>query len=114
MGMFDYVHFQGLEYQSRNTPNQTMDKYKIESDQESGQEYLWVEEYDCEYVKDEESLLGGYIKQFNQHWVFLEDFDGVITIYRQNDDKTKWITYKFLFMNGRMIKKQYFEEDYER
>jgi len=111
MGMFDYVQFQGEQYQSKDTPNQMMDKFKIEVDQESGQEYLWVEEYDCEYIKDEERLLGGYLRQFNEHWVFMEDFDGLIKIYKQSDDKKKWITYKFLFMNGRMIKKQYFEEN---
>jgi len=111
MGMFDYVQFQGEQYQSKDTPKQAMDNYKIEVDQESGQEYLWVEEYDCEYVKDEESFLGGHLKQFNERWVFLEDFDGLIKIYKQSDDKKKWITYKFLFMNGRMIKKQYFEEN---
>ena len=111
MGMFDYVQFQGEQYQSKDTPKQAMDNYKIEVDQESGQEYLWVEEYDCEYVKDEESFLGGHLKQFNERWVFLEDFDGLIKIYKQSDDKKKWITYKFLFMNGRMIKKQYLEEN---
>jgi len=111
MGMFDYVQFQGEQYQSKDTPKQAMDNYKIEVDQESGQEYLWVEEYDSEYVEDEESFLGGHLKQFNERWVFLEDFDGLIKIYKQSDDKKKWITYKFLFMNGRMIKKQYFEEN---
>ena len=111
MGMFDYVQFQGKQYQSKDTPNQLMDNYKIEVDQESGQEYLWVEEYDSEYIENEEYFLRGYIKQSNQRWVFLEDFDGLVKIYRQSDDKMKWITYKFLFMNGRMIKKQYFEEN---
>ena len=110
MGMFDYVHYQGQEYQSKDTPRQLMDKYKIEVDA-SGQEQLWVEEYDSEYVEDEGYFLKGYIKQFNECWVFLEDFDGLVKIYRQDDDKKLWITYKFLFMNGRMIKKQYFEEN---
>lgn len=111
MGLFDYVQYQGKQYQSKDTPNQLMDNYKIEVDQESGQEYLWVEEYDSEYVEEEGYFLGGYLKQFNERWVFLEDFDGLVKIYRQSDDKTKWITFKILFMNGRMIKKQYFEEN---
>jgi len=111
MGMFDYVQYQGKQYQSKDTPNQLMDNYKIEVDQESGQEHLWVEEYDTEHIKDEEHMFGGYIQQSNERWVFLEDFDGLVKIYRQSDDKKFWITYKFLFMNGRMIKKQYFEEN---
>jgi hypothetical protein len=111
MGMFDYVQYQGKQYQSKDTPNQLMDNYKIEVDQESGQEQLWVEEYDSEYIENEGYLLRGYLRQFNQRWVFLEDFDGLVKIYRQSDDKKFWITYKFLFMNGRMIKKQYFEEN---
>jgi hypothetical protein len=111
MGLFDYVQYQGKQYQSKDTPNQMMDKFKIEVDQESGQEQLWIEEYDCEYIKDEEHLLGGYLRQFNEHWVFMEDFDGLVKIYWQSDDKKKCIVYKFLFMNGRMIKKQYFEEN---
>jgi hypothetical protein len=110
MGMFDYVHYQGKEYQSKDTPRQLMDKYKIEVDA-SGQERLWVEEYEAEYIEEEGYFLGGYLKQFNERWVFLEDFDGLIKIYRQSDDKKFWITYKFLFMNGQMIKKQYFEEN---
>jgi hypothetical protein len=88
-----------------------MDKYRIETDQESGHEQLWVEEYDAEYIKSEEHFLGGYLEQSNHRWVFQEDFDGLIKIYRQSDDKKVWITYKFLFMNGRMIKKQYFEDN---
>jgi hypothetical protein len=111
MGMFDYVQYQGKQYQSKDTPKQLMDNYKIEVDQESGQEYLWVEEYDSEYVEEEGYFFRGYLRKFNERWVFLEDFDGLVKIYRQSDDKTKWITYKFLFMNGRMIKKQYFEEN---
>jgi hypothetical protein len=111
MGMFDYVQYQGKQYQSKDTPNQLMDNYKIEVDQETGQEQLWSEEYDSEHIKDEEHPFGGYIKQSNERWVFLEDFDGLVKIYRQSDDKKFWITYKFLFMNGRMIKKQYFEEN---
>ena len=111
MGMFDYVQYQGHQYQSKDTPKQLMYNYKIEHDQESGQEFLWWEDYDSEFIEDKDHWLGGYDRDYNHRWVFLEDFDGSIKIYRQSDDKKKWITYKFLFMNGRMIKKQYFEED---
>ena len=104
MGMFDYINYKGEEYQTKDTPNQMIDNYKIETDQESGQEQLWVEEYECEYVKDEEHLLGGYFKQFNQRWVRCDNYDGLIRFYRPGDDKNTWIEYKALFMDGKIIK----------
>jgi hypothetical protein len=110
MGLFDYVHYQGKEYQSKDTPNQATDNFKIEHDQESGHEFLWLEEYDSEWVDEHDTFLGGYIKKFNERWIRCDEFDGLIKIYRQKEDKSGWITYKFLFMNGQMIKKQYFED----
>jgi hypothetical protein len=52
MGMFDYLHYKGHDYQSKDTPNQLMDKYELK---ENGT--LWVEEYDAEWVKDEGACL---------------------------------------------------------
>jgi hypothetical protein len=52
MGMFDYLHYKGHDYQSKDTPNQLMDKYELK---ENGT--LWVEEYDAEWVKDEGALV---------------------------------------------------------
>ena len=97
MGMFDYVHYQGKQYQSKDTPNQLMDKYKIETDETSGQDTLWVQEYDTEYVEEPELWMKGYFKEINQRWVRLEDFDGLIKFYRQGEDKKSWINYKALF-----------------
>ena len=104
MGMFDYVHYQGKQYQSKDTPNQLIDKYKIETDETSGQDTLWVQEYDMEYVEEPELWMKGYFKQINQRWVRLEDFDGLIKFYRQGEDKKSWINYKALFMDGVVIK----------
>jgi hypothetical protein len=41
MGMFDQLYYKGVEYQTKDTPNQLLTNYKIEADQDSGHEYLW-------------------------------------------------------------------------
>jgi hypothetical protein len=107
MGMFDYLYYEGKEYQSKDTPRQALDKYKIEKDQDSGHDYLWVEEYDSEWVEDKDRFLGGYIHQFNERWIRCDDFDGAIDFYRTENKGEDWIEYHSLFMNGKMIK---FEE----
>jgi hypothetical protein len=102
MGMFDHVHYRGREYQSKDTPEQSLDNYKIEQDQDSGHWYLWHEEYDAEWIEDE-GLFGGCIKQSNQRWVCCHDFDGEIRFYhyRSEEDQEE---YRALFMDGRMLK----------
>ena len=98
MGMFDELHYDGYDYQTKDTPNQNLDKYKIENDQ------LWYQEYDSEWVEDE-GLFGGHLKQFNERWVHCKNFTGTIHIYRENKEKggwknDRWIEYTFLFING--------------
>ena len=102
MGMFDNIEYQGRQYQTKDTPLQTLDNYKIEQDQDSGHFYLWHEEYDAEWV-EEEGLFGGCIKQSNQRWVHCSDFDGEIRFYhfRSEEDQEE---YRALFMDGRMLK----------
>jgi hypothetical protein len=115
MGMFDQLYYKDVEYQTKDTPNQALSNYKIEVDQDSGHEFLWLEHYDVEWVKDEGHIFGMYENQSNHHWVRCDDFDGNIVFYR-NVDKTykKWNQYSALFMNGRMIKLTKWEgEDYE-
>jgi hypothetical protein len=104
MGMFDYINYKGNEYQTKDTSKQLLDHYKIETDQESGHEYLWYEEYDAEYIESEDYFLGGYLKQFNQHWVRCDNYDGLIRFYRPGNDKKTWIEYSALFMDGKIIK----------
>jgi len=108
MGMFDEIYYQGEKYQTKDTPRQTLDKYKIEYDQDSGHQYLWHEEYDCEWV-DDEGLFGGHLRQFNQRWVHCDDFDGAIRFYREDKENggwknDKWIEYKAVFVNGQVLK----------
>jgi hypothetical protein len=102
MGMFDHIHYKGQEYQTKDTPTQMLDNYKIEQDQDSGHWFLWHEEYDAEWVA-EEGLFGGSIKQSNHRWVCCHNFDGLIRFYyyRSNEDQEE---YEALFMDGQMLK----------
>lgn len=101
--MFDNLHYQGHEYQTKDTPAQMLDNYKIEQDQDSGHWYLWHEEYDSEW-EEGGGFFGGHLKQFNQRWVRCDDFDGVVDFYRGIDQNKTWIEYHALFMDGRMLK----------
>lgn len=108
MGMFDYIHYEGQEYQTKDTPCQMLDKYKIDYNQDSGHLFLWHEDYDAEWV-EEEGLFGGHLRQFNERWVCCYDFDGLIRFYREDKENggwkaDNWIEYKALFMNGQMLK----------
>jgi hypothetical protein len=102
MGMFDNIEYRGREYQTKDTPLQTLDNYKIEQDQDSGHWYLWHEEYDAEWVA-EEGLFGGSMRQSNHRWVCCDTFDGLIRFYyyRSNEDQEE---YEALFMDGRVLK----------
>lgn len=102
MGMFDNIHYKGRQYQTKDTPLQTLDNYKIEQDQDSGHWYLWHEEYDSEWV-DDEGLFGGTIVQSNERWVCCDDFDGLICFYWYRSEEDQEV-YEALFMDGRMLK----------
>ena len=102
MGMFDNLEYCGRQYQTKDTPLQTLDNYKIEQDQDSGHWYLWHEEYDSEWV-DGDGFLGGTIVQSNERWVRCDDFDGELRFYyyRSDEDQEE---YRALFMDGQMLK----------
>jgi hypothetical protein len=102
MGMFDHIHYKGKEYQTKDTPAQMLDNYKIEQDLDSGHWRLWHEEYDAEWV-DGEGLFGGSLKQSNHRWVRCDEFDGEIRFYyyRSDEDQEE---YRALFMDGQMLK----------
>jgi hypothetical protein len=103
MGMFDNLEYRGRQYQTKDTPLQTLDNYKIEQDQDSGHWYLWHEEYDAEWIDSEDGFLGGTLVQSNERWVRCDDFDGEIRFYyyRSDEDQEE---YRALFMDGRMLK----------
>ena len=103
MGMFDYVNYEGYEYQTKDTPDQFMSHYEIRGSE------LWYKKVETQWVDDVDAFFGGHLEEISHEWLFLKDFDGAIVISR--DDKEnggykadKWITYKMLFMDGRMIK----------
>jgi hypothetical protein len=103
MGMFDNLEYRGRQYQTKDTPLQTLDNYKIEQDQASGHWYLWHEEYDSEWIDSADGFLGGTIVQSNERWVRCDDFDGEIRFYyyRSDEDQEE---YRALFMDGQMLK----------
>ena len=103
MGMFDYVNFEGKQYQTKDTPEQTMDTYEIRGDE------LWWRKVQYEWFEDKDSMFGGYLNEVSHEWLFCEKFDGVIDFYRQDADNggwenDAWIEYHSLFNNGKMIK----------
>jgi hypothetical protein len=102
MGMFDHIRYCDREYQTKDTPCQTLDNYKIEQDSESGEWYLWHEDYDAQWVEGQ-GLFGGMIKQSNQRWVRCNDFDGLIRFYYYQSEQDQE-EYQALFMDGRMLK----------
>ena len=110
MGMFDHLYYEGHEYQTKDTPNQALDNYKIEHDQDSGHIFLWREDYDAEWV-DDEGFLGGSMKTSNHRWVHCWDFDGNIRFYRTENEGETWIEYSALFMDGRLLRIKRIEDN---
>ncbi len=53
MGMFDYLRFEGNEYQTKDTPNQLLDNYELKDG------FLYEEQYQSRWVDDENSLFKG-------------------------------------------------------
>jgi hypothetical protein len=97
MGMFDYINYEGHEYQTKDTPEQGMETYEIRGDE------LWYNEVQREWVDNAESLFGGYLEEISSQWKFCDKFDGLIRFYR-DDENDKWIEYRVLFMDGKIIK----------
>ena len=98
MGMFDYIRYNGHEYQTKDTPAQLLDYYDIHEDGT-----LWHNNYDCEWVDEKGSLFGGYLRQFNERKEFCANFIGEIRFYRNLDKKhTIWEEYSAYFVNGTM------------
>ena len=101
MGMFDYLLYEGHQYQTKNTPSQLCDNYKIENN------ILWHENYDAEWVEDD-GLFGGTIRQFNQRWEHCADFTGTIYFYREDRanggwKNDKWVEYKAKIIDGHCV-----------
>jgi hypothetical protein len=99
MGMFDEIFYEREMYQTKDTPQQSLDTYEIRGDE------LWWKKTEYEWEDDKDSMFGGYMQEVSHEWVFCDRFDGVIDFYRENKEEgNKWIEYHTLFNNGRMIK----------
>ena len=106
MGMFDYLDYEGHQYQTKDTPTQGCDNYKIENGE------LWYEKFDAKWIDDEEGhrWLGGYMETSNHRWIRCDDFTGKIRFYRaaleDKDESWKqdaWIEYNAIFKDGALV-----------
>ena len=97
MGMFDNLHYEGKEYQTKDTPQQSMDTYEIRGNE------LWWRKTEYEWAEEKESMFGGYLKEVSHEWVFCHKFDGLIRFYRTLGDDA-WEEWNALFMDGKIIK----------
>lgn len=111
MGMFDYITYKGEKYQTKDTPHQSLENYKIETDHDSGHTYLWCEAYNAKYVDTDDSIFGTRLETWNHRWECCHDFDGVIDFYRGVD--TDWEEYHSLFMDGKLLKIEKIDNDNE-
>jgi hypothetical protein len=103
MGMFDELWYEREMYQTKDTPQQSLDTYEIRGDE------LWWKKTEYEWAEDKESMFGGYMREVSHEWKFCKDFDGLIRFYREDKDNggyknNAWIEYKALFMDGKIIK----------
>jgi hypothetical protein len=110
MGMFDWVEFEGQQYQTKDTPRQLCDNYRID---ELGR--LWEQQYDAEWVVGE-GLFGGHLHQSNQRWVECQDFTGPMRFYREDQERggyrtDSWIEWNAEFKCGQMISLKLVEGD---
>lgn len=106
MGMFDYIRFDGQEYQTKDTPNQLLDYYEIRG------MFLYEETYDAKWIDEKEHLFGGYMEKYNEKWEKCENFTGEIRFYRHLDKEYKiWEEFSAYFIKGELKKLVKFEEN---
>lgn len=101
--MFDWIEWEGQQYQTKDTPRQFCDHYRISSCGE-----LMVEEYDAEWVVDKDHFLGAYIEQKNKRWRECVEFSGIIRFYREDQERgghanNAWNEWEAEFKCGLMI-----------
>ena len=92
MGMYDVIRYEGKEYQTKDTPMQTLAEYKIRYDE------LWYNHVEYKWVESDRDLFGGHLEAISSEWERLCDFDGSIQFY---DEK---VVYLALFWEGRLIR----------
>ena len=92
MGMFDYIRYDGKEYQTKDTPAQFMAEYEIRDDE------LWFNNVEHKWVENADDLFRGHLERVSSEWEHLTDFDGSILFYDTEVD------YIALFWEGKMIR----------
>jgi hypothetical protein len=105
---FDYelpFNLTGSTFQTKDTPSQCLDNYKIDKDG-----VLWVERYNIEIDKNkfENNEIRGLLKKINKIWVPLNNFIGGIKFYIYEDEKL--YVFSSYFVNG-ILKELHFIEN---
>lgn len=104
MGMFDHIQYRNQEYQTKDTPNQCIDYYKIETNPNDLHSYLWLQKYDSDWVESDDHITGGYLDRTNERWELCHDFSGTLVFYRSlNKEYSDWEEYSATFANGQVI-----------
>jgi len=98
MGMFDYIKYGNVVYQTKDTPMQTLSLYEIRGDK------LWYKNTTNTWIKDEKEIFGGHLEEVSHEWIFQDEFDGLIEFGKYHDDTGEEEEYKALFMDGKMIR----------
>ena len=103
-----------VQYQTKDTPDQSMSHYKIDKDG-----VLWKNYFETEWVDEIAHFLGGYVKTINEEWR-KESFSGEINFYEgvphpdrhsldQNSKdywlryRSGWIEFKAIFLKGYLV-----------
>jgi len=103
MGMFDYFHYNGEEYQTKSLDN-SLYNYELREDGT-----LWRECFTIVLHNDTKAPLGFRTEQKDHYWKFEDEFDGAVYFYRGHLDD--WIEYKALFMDGKLLKLEKLNEE---
>ena len=98
METFDYIEYKGVQYQSKDTPNQLMDNYKIDPNN-----MLYVEQYDFIWHEDVNSPNGYRGEKVNHRWSKCGSYEGTINFWRI-DENGKRIGYSAFIFDGRIVK----------
>ena len=103
MGLFDDLrcHYplpiegaNALDYQTKDTPAQFLDRYEIRADGT-----LWHYAYEIEADPDEADRL--HRSRRNRSWEPVEHFTGEIVFYSDTDEG-KWLEFSAYFVRGKL------------
>ncbi len=102
MGMFDEItceypldtpEVQDDLWQTKDTPRQFLDEYKIHADGT-----LWHEVHDERMEMDDKAPAGFRLLRENPRWLQVSDFNGELEIHTTKDER--WYSVRFWFRDG--------------